>query len=97
MIDTTIRLRRAVHLNDLVLVKRIIKNNAHVLRNPDLADSANTSLHLAAQLGLLEIVVRFDPFPLFSPASALSFSVSYTSPSTPFPRTTYFLPLPPRF
>ena len=59
MIDPSIRLRRALHLDDLVLVKRIISNNPHILQNPDFADNGNTSLHLAAQLGLLEIAVRF--------------------------------------
>ena len=51
------RLRRAITLNDVVLVKRIIKNNPGKLRNPDLNNNGNTSLHLAAQLGFLEIVV----------------------------------------
>ncbi|KAA6411700.1 MAG: Zinc finger Zim17-type [Lasallia pustulata] len=56
MIDVRIRLRRATHLNDLVLVKRIIKNNPQSLQNPDFADKGNTSLHLAAQLGFLDLV-----------------------------------------
>lgn len=51
------RLRRAINLNDVVLVKRIVKNNPGKLRNPDLNNNGNTSLHLAAQLGFLEIVV----------------------------------------
>jgi len=37
------------------LLKRIIKNNPRSLQNPDFADNGNTSLHLAAQLGLLDI------------------------------------------
>lgn len=71
MIDSSVRLRRALHLNDLVLVKRIINNNPHVLRNPDLADNGNTSLHLAAQLGLHEIAVRLirRPSPNLFPVS----------------------------
>ncbi|KAL8854032.1 MAG: hypothetical protein Q9221_001155 [Calogaya cf. arnoldii] len=49
------RLRRAINLNDVVLVKRIIKTHPGKLKNPDLNDNANTSLHLAARLGFLEI------------------------------------------
>lgn len=55
MIDVSIRIRRAIHLNDLTLLKRIIKNNPKSLQNPDFADNGNTSLHLAAQLGLSDI------------------------------------------
>jgi len=55
MIDVSIRLRRAIQLNDLVLVKRILKNNPKSIRNPDLDDKCNTSLHLASKLGFLEI------------------------------------------
>ncbi|KAI4263894.1 MAG: hypothetical protein L6R42_000980 [Xanthoria sp. 1 TBL-2021] len=54
-VDVPIRLRRAINLNDVVLVKRIIKNNPGKLKNPDLNDNGNTSLHLAAQLGFLDI------------------------------------------
>lgn len=57
-IDPSIRLRRAIHFNDLTLLKRIVKNNPQTLRNPDHADNGNTSLHLAARLGLLEIAVQ---------------------------------------
>ena len=60
-IDVSTRLRRAIHLKDLVLVKRIIQNNPQSLQNPDFSDNGNTSLHLAAQLGLLEIAVRIFP------------------------------------
>lgn len=59
MIEASIRLRRAIHLNDLVLVKRIIKNNPKILQNPDFEDNGNTSLHLTAKLGLAEITVSF--------------------------------------
>ncbi|KAL8738216.1 MAG: hypothetical protein Q9181_000942 [Wetmoreana brouardii] len=54
-VDVPTRLRRAIHLNDLTLVKRIVKNYAEKLQNPDLEDNCDTSLHLAAKLGLLEI------------------------------------------
>ncbi|KAI9881221.1 MAG: hypothetical protein M1830_007199 [Pleopsidium flavum] len=56
MIDPSIRLQRAIYLNDLLLVKRIIKNNPEFLQNPDFADKSNTSLHLASKLGYLDIV-----------------------------------------
>lgn len=56
-VDVSIRIRRAIHLKDLTLLKRIIKNNPKSLQNPDFADNGNTSLHLAAQLGLSDIAV----------------------------------------
>ncbi|KAL9613245.1 MAG: hypothetical protein Q9167_002205 [Letrouitia subvulpina] len=55
MIDVPVRLRRAIVLHDLVLVKRIVKNNPSSIQNPDLGENGNTSLHLAAQLGATEI------------------------------------------
>jgi hypothetical protein len=57
-IDVSIRLRRAVVLNDLSLVRRIIGNHPKTLRNPDFDDRSNTSLHLATKLGFVEIAVR---------------------------------------
>jgi hypothetical protein len=51
MIDLPTRLRRAIHLNDSVLVARLIRNHPEILRNPDFSDKSNTSLHLAASLG----------------------------------------------
>jgi len=54
-IDVSTRIRRAIHLKDLTLLKRIINDNPEDLQNPDFADNGNTSLHLAAQLGLLDI------------------------------------------
>ena len=50
-IDLSTRLRRAIHLNDSVLVARLIRNHSEVLQNPDFNDKSNTSLHLAAFLG----------------------------------------------
>lgn len=58
MINVEIRLRRAIRLNDLVLVRRIVRNNPEVLRNPDFQDKSNTSLHLAAREGFTDIAVR---------------------------------------
>lgn len=54
-IDVSRRLRRAILLNDLLLVKRIVRNNPRWLRNPDFEDKSNTSLHLAAQCGYMAI------------------------------------------
>ncbi|PVH96357.1 ankyrin [Periconia macrospinosa] len=55
MIDVPRRLRRAILLNDLDLVKRIVRNNPTYLRNPDFEDRSNTSLHLAAKHGFTQI------------------------------------------
>lgn len=60
-IDVPVRLRRAIQDNDLPLVRRIVKNNASYLQNPDFNDLGNTSLHLAAANGFLEVVVRDSP------------------------------------
>ena len=54
-IDPSIRLQRAIHLRDLILVRRIIRGNPQTLRNPDAR--ANTSLHLAAALGVVDVAV----------------------------------------
>lgn len=57
MIDASIRLRRAILLNDVLIVKRIVQCNPKLLQNPDFGDKSNTSLHIAAQAGFDEIVV----------------------------------------
>ncbi|KAF2724336.1 ankyrin [Polychaeton citri CBS 116435] len=51
MIDPSTRLRRAIYLNDALLVQRIVRINPKLLCNPDFEDKSNTSLHLAAQQG----------------------------------------------
>ncbi|PGH00433.1 hypothetical protein AJ79_08206 [Helicocarpus griseus UAMH5409] len=58
MVDIPVhaRLRNAILSNDVLLVKRIIKNNPSFLENPNFEDKSNTSLHLAAILGYLEII-----------------------------------------
>jgi hypothetical protein len=56
-VDVPRRLRRAILQNDLPLVKRILDANPAYLQNPDLSDKSNTSLHLAAQKGYVEIAV----------------------------------------
>lgn len=58
MIDASSRLRRAILLNDVLIVKRIVRSNPKLLKNPDFKDKSNTSLHIAAQAGYEEIVVR---------------------------------------
>ncbi|EME80858.1 uncharacterized protein MYCFIDRAFT_155134 [Pseudocercospora fijiensis CIRAD86] len=55
MIDRSTRLRRAILLNDVLLVERIVRNNPKLLQNPDFADKSNTSLHIAASHGFTEI------------------------------------------
>jgi ankyrin repeat protein len=57
-LDVSIRLRRAITLNDALLVKRIVTQHPAHIRNPDVDDRSNTSLHLAAKLGCIEIAVR---------------------------------------
>ena len=60
-IDPSTRLRRAIHLNAPLLVKRLIRNNPQLIQNPEFADKSNTSLHLAALLGftsIAEILIR---------------------------------------
>lgn len=54
-IPPSTRLRRAIHLNDVLLVKRIVRNNPKLLQNPEFEDKSNTSLHLAAANGFTEI------------------------------------------
>lgn len=56
-IDVPRRLRRAILLNDLTLVQRIVRNNPGYLRNPDFEDKSNTNLHLAAKHGFTQIAV----------------------------------------
>ena len=56
MHDTSLRLRRAITQNNVSLVTRILKNNPTYLQNPDYQNKSNTSLHLAATNGFLDIV-----------------------------------------
>lgn len=57
-IDAPLRVRRAIHANDALLVKRILTSHPKLLHNPDTsADGlSNSNLHLAASLGHLPIV-----------------------------------------
>lgn len=54
-IDPSTRLRRAILLDDVLLVKRIVRTNPKLLQNPDFEDKSNTSLHLAAAHGFVDI------------------------------------------
>src|ERR1700744_4642032 len=60
-LDVSTPLRRAIPLNDALLVKRIVTKNPAHIRNPDVDDRTNTSLHLASKLGCVEIMVRGQP------------------------------------
>lgn len=60
--NTTLRLRQAIIHNDLALVQRILISNSTLLRNPVYDEKADTSLHLAASLGFIEIVVGVISF-----------------------------------
>ncbi|KAJ0116779.1 spherulin-1b precursor [Diaporthe amygdali] len=57
-IDASSRLRRAIHANDALLVKRILHSHPKLLHNPDTSPGglSNSNLHLAASLGHLSIV-----------------------------------------
>jgi len=55
MAKVDLSLRHAILLNDVALVRRLLKHHPQYLHNPDFADKSNTSLHLAAQYGLEEI------------------------------------------
>ncbi|PGH15281.1 hypothetical protein AJ80_05634 [Polytolypa hystricis UAMH7299] len=55
-LEVSIRLRRAILVNDVLLVKRIVKANPAFLHNPNFEDKGNTSLHLAAIFGHLDII-----------------------------------------
>lgn len=56
-VDVSLRLRQAILLDDLPLVQRLLRAHSSYLHNPDFSDKSNTSLHLAAQYGALEIAV----------------------------------------
>ena len=53
-IDPWLRLRRAIHAGDALLVRRILRTHPSLIHNPD--DTANSSLHIAARLGHVDIV-----------------------------------------
>ncbi|KAI0475712.1 ankyrin repeat-containing domain protein [Xylariaceae sp. FL0804] len=56
-IDPSLRLRRAVHANDALLVQRIVKSHPSLVHNPDHGPEGhnNSSLHTAARLGHVEV------------------------------------------
>ncbi|KAG6139238.1 hypothetical protein E4U34_005769 [Claviceps purpurea] len=56
-IDPSLRLRRAIHVGDRLLVQRILASHPSLLHNPDasLSGLSNSNLHLAASLGHKDI------------------------------------------
>ncbi|KAH7369524.1 ankyrin repeat-containing domain protein [Rhexocercosporidium sp. MPI-PUGE-AT-0058] len=58
MIDPSLRLRRAIHASDTLLVKRILQSHPSLLQNPDSSPTglSNSNLHLASSLGHTSIV-----------------------------------------
>ncbi|RFU78561.1 spherulin-1b precursor [Trichoderma arundinaceum] len=56
-IEPSIRLRRAIHAGDALLVKRILKSHPALLHNPDTSPVglSNSNMHLAASLGHKEV------------------------------------------
>ncbi|KAI5806162.1 ankyrin repeat-containing domain protein [Geopyxis carbonaria] len=52
-IDPRLRLRRSILLDDLLIVRRILRTNPHLLPNPD--SLGNTSLHLASAHNRLQV------------------------------------------
>ncbi|KAI4863308.1 ankyrin [Hypoxylon rubiginosum] len=56
-IEPSKRLRRAVHSNDALLVRRIVNSYPGLIHNPDHSANglSNSSLHLAASLGHLQV------------------------------------------
>lgn len=57
MIEPSLRLRRAIHANDVLLTKRVLASHPALLHNPDVSARglSNSNLHLAASLGHLQI------------------------------------------
>lgn len=55
--EASTRLREAIQLDDISLVKRMLSDAPKLLQNPDFDDKSNTSLHLAALYGHTEIAV----------------------------------------
>ncbi|ORY68212.1 ankyrin repeat-containing domain protein [Pseudomassariella vexata] len=57
MIEPSQRLRRAVQVNDAILVQRIIKSHPKLIHNPETSPAglSNSNLHVAASLGYLQI------------------------------------------
>ena len=55
--EASTRLREAIIVNDLPLVKRLLKSTPSLLQNPKFEDKGNTSLHLAALYGHVEVAV----------------------------------------
>ncbi|KAL2210950.1 ankyrin [Sarocladium strictum] len=57
LIDPAIRIRRAIHAGDALLLKRILRSHPRLLHNPNSSPEglSNSNLHLAASLGHRDI------------------------------------------
>ncbi|KAJ9145362.1 Target of rapamycin complex 2 subunit AVO2 [Pleurostoma richardsiae] len=73
-IDASLRLRRAIIANDVLLVQRILKSHPALLHNPDASPAglSNSSLHLAASLGHLSVVRLLVSLGHEEPSAALN-------------------------
>lgn len=83
------RLRRAILQRDLLMVKSITAKYPRLLQNPNYGDKSNTSLHLAAAMGDIDIVVSTLPRSHFPDAHLLRRNTSSPSATTPAPPTSY--------
>ncbi|KAH9905580.1 ankyrin [Xylariomycetidae sp. FL2044] len=74
MIQPSQRLRRAVHSDDALLVRRIVKAHPDLVHNPDHSSTglSNSSLHLAASLGHLDVCKVLVALGHESPTPALN-------------------------
>lgn len=82
MIDPSLRLRRAIHASDPLLVSRILKSHPTLLHNPDTSPLglSNTSLHLACSLGYLPIVRVLLSLGHDSPPNSISLNEEHQTP-----------------
>ncbi|KAH6677140.1 ankyrin repeat-containing domain protein, partial [Halenospora varia] len=81
-IDPSLRLRRAIHTSDALLVSRILKSHPTLIHNPDTSPLglSNTSLHLASSLGYLPIVRVLLTLGHDSPPNSISLNEEHQTP-----------------
>ncbi|SPO01182.1 uncharacterized protein DNG_03929 [Cephalotrichum gorgonifer] len=74
LIDPSLRIRRAIHANDALLTRRILKSHPHLLHNPDTSPAglSNSNLHLAALLGHTDVARVLLSLSHESPCPALN-------------------------
>lgn len=90
--ETSHRLREAVILNDLSMVKRLLKQQPTLLQNPDFEDKSNTSLHLAAKYGHDEVAVSCAE----NQETTDSDLTTHRNTSYPSDTTSHAIPMPQR-